>query len=74
MLLVGTDLRLDSPPRQVCGSFGTELHHWAPTAVFGPEATLWPTAQLCPDCHAEWHRRMEAYYAEQPQRLFRREA
>ncbi len=58
----------------ICGSFGTELHHWAPTAVFGAEAVLWPTAQLCPDCHREWHRRVEDYYAAQPPQLFRREA
>ncbi len=74
VLPVGTDLRLDNPPCQVCGSFGTEVHHWAPAAVFGQEAALWPTAQLCRDCHSEWHRRMEAYFVAQPPQLFRRDA
>lgn len=74
VLPVGTDLRLDNPPCQVCGSFGTEVHHWAPAAVFGAESALWPTALLCPDCHSEWHRRMEEYYAARSPQLFRRQA
>lgn len=74
VLPVGTDLRLDNPPCQVCGSFGTEMHHWAPTAIFGSEAALWPTAQLCRDCHHEWHRRIEEHYAAKQPRSYRREA
>lgn len=74
VLPVGTDLRLDNPPCQVCGSFGTEMHHWAPSAIFGAEAVLWPTAQLCRDCHKEWHRRIEEHYAAMPPQLFRRQA
>lgn len=53
------DLRYLNPPCAVCGALGTEIHHWAPRAVFGPvEADIWPTSYLCPDCHTEWHRRM----------------
>lgn len=74
LLPVGLDQRLDNPPCQVCGSFGTEVHHWAPSAVFGREAAMWPTGQLCRDCHAEWHRRMEEHYSAKPAQLFRREA
>lgn len=74
VLPVGTDLRLDNPPCQVCGAFGTETHHWAPTAIFGSEAAVWPTAILCRDCHQEWHRRIEDHYAARPPQLFRREA
>lgn len=74
VLPVGTDLRLDNPPCQVCGAFGTELHHWAPAAIFGQESALWPTAHLCPSCHHEWHRRIKDHYAASPPQLFRREA
>jgi hypothetical protein len=74
VLPVGTDLRLNNPPCQVCGAFGTELHHWAPAAIFGQESALWPTAHLCPGCHQEWHRRLQEYYAALPPQLFRREA
>ncbi|MDP1804465.1 MAG: hypothetical protein Q8K72_04810, partial [Acidimicrobiales bacterium] len=52
-----------TPPSQVCGTFGTELHHWAPAAISGQESALWPTAHLCPGCHQEWHRRLQEYYA-----------
>lgn len=74
VLPVGTDLRLDNPPCQVCGAFGTDVHHWAPTEVFGDEAALWPIAHLCPDCHSEWHRRLEDHFAAKPPRLFRQQA
>ena len=38
---------------------GTQLHHWAPRAIFGSrEADRWPTAHLCPPCHSLWHRLM----------------
>jgi hypothetical protein len=42
-----------------CGALDTELHHFAPRALFGvEEADLWPTAWLCRGCHARWHRVM----------------
>jgi uncharacterized CHY-type Zn-finger protein len=74
VLPVGMDRHLEGPPCQVCGEFGTELHHWAPTAIFGLEASAWPTAYLCTACHQEWHRRMEVYRAAQAPQLFSREA
>lgn len=46
------------PPCEVCGSFGTEEHHWAPREFFGWEAYHWPTSFLCRPCHARWHRTM----------------
>lgn len=56
------DLRTEEevPPCSRCGSRnGTQLHHWAPRAIFGGiEADRWPTAHLCPTCHALWHRLM----------------
>ena len=66
VLPVGVDLRLDNPPCQVCGVFGTDVHHWAPTEVFGREAALWPTSHLCPDCHREWHDRIRQHYEARP--------
>lgn len=39
------------------GSQGVQEHHWAPKSVFGGEAYDWPTSNLCPSCHAEWHLR-----------------
>lgn len=41
-----------------CGAAGSEKHHWAPRAVFGPECEGWPVSYLCPKHHAEWHQRM----------------
>jgi hypothetical protein len=38
-----------------CGKMGAELHHWAPSAIFGPDADRWPVGFLCQPCHAEWH-------------------
>jgi len=37
-----------------CGAAGVETHHWAPRSLFHDYNT-WPTAQLCPACHALWH-------------------
>lgn len=50
----------DAPPCERCDSGeGVQLHHWAPSAIFGGrEANRWPTAWLCPPCHALWHRLM----------------
>ena len=54
------DERTSRPPCARCGAFGTELHHFAPRAIFGgDEAEMWPTAWLCPDCHDYWHRMMK---------------
>ena len=54
------DDRLTRPPCIRCGAFGTQLHHFAPRAIFGAEeAELWPSAWLCPDCHDYWHRMMK---------------
>ena len=39
----------------VCGTYGTELHHWAPRHLFGREADDWPTGLLCVPCHRRWH-------------------
>jgi len=42
----------------VCGERGADLHHWAPTGIFGAEAESWPKDYLCPRCHREWHERV----------------
>jgi hypothetical protein len=42
-----------------CGAAGVETHHWAPKSLFRDYNT-WPTAQLCPACHALWHDVMRA--------------
>lgn len=43
-----------------CGSTGgTQLHHWAPRAIFD-DAELWPMSYLCPPCHRIWHAAMRA--------------
>ena len=42
-----------------CGAAGVETHHWAPQNLFR-DYNAWPTAQLCPDCHALWHEVMSA--------------
>lgn len=56
-LPVALDERTNNPPCVRCGAFGTELHHFAPKALFGAtEAELWPTTWLCSGCHNYWHR------------------
>jgi hypothetical protein len=42
-----------------CGAAGVETHHWAPRSLFR-DFNAWPTAQLCPACHALWHEVMRA--------------
>ena len=42
-----------------CGTAGVETHHWAPRNLFR-DYNAWPTAQLCPACHALWHDVMRA--------------
>lgn len=39
-----------------CGQRNTDVHHWAPRALFGDECEKWPKDNLCPDCHKQWHR------------------
>ena len=41
-----------------CGTRGAQVHHWAPRAIFGSDADLWPTDMLCQPCHDEWHARL----------------
>jgi hypothetical protein len=41
------------------GAAGVETHHWAPQNLFR-DYNAWPTAQLCPACHALWHEVMSA--------------
>lgn len=56
------DLRQDGavePCARCESAAGTQLHHWAPRAIFGArEADRWPTSNLCPACHSLWHRLM----------------
>lgn len=41
---------------EVCSDdSGTETHHFAPRHLFGDEAELWKTAELCKTCHKRWH-------------------
>lgn len=41
----------------VCGTVGPiERHHLAPQALFGDDAELWPTVNVCTTCHDLWHR------------------
>lgn len=48
----------DVVPCERCGSTaGSEGHHWAPRHLF-EDYHLWPTSQLCRECHMEWHRRV----------------
>jgi hypothetical protein len=38
-----------------CGRKDTELHHFAPRALFGNEADDYPTGWLCQYHHDRWH-------------------
>lgn len=51
------DRRFEVPPCRRCGARGTELHHWAPRALF-EDADIWPQDWLCRPCHTEWHQTM----------------
>lgn len=52
---------------QVCGATGAvQVHHLAPSNVFGVEADSWPTVNVCLDCHAHWHRMMDGYRTTAP--------
>lgn len=45
-------------PCERCGATtGTQLHHWAPVAIF-EDAWDWPMSWLCPKCHQLWHKAM----------------
>lgn len=39
----------------VCGKREAELHHWAPTGIFGKESGDWPKDYLCKEHHDLWH-------------------
>jgi hypothetical protein len=41
-----------------CTENGAQLHHFAPTGIFGAEADYWPVGYLCRRHHAEWHQRV----------------
>jgi hypothetical protein len=47
---------------------GVEMHHWAPFQVF-EDFHSWPTSWLCPNCHLEWHRKMNGYRFERANEL-----
>ena len=52
--------RYAAPPCERCGTTtGTELHHWAPVAIFN-DAEQWPKSWLCPTCHRIWHNAIRA--------------
>jgi hypothetical protein len=38
-----------------CDTCFSEVHHWAPHALFKDEAWKWPTSYLCQACHRLWH-------------------
>lgn len=40
----------------VCGVREAELHHWAPTGIFGEESGKWPQDYLCKKHHDQWHK------------------
>lgn len=46
--------------RRGCDREAVEDHHFAPRAIFGPDADEWPRGLLCVEHHIEWHRRMGA--------------
>lgn len=46
---------------QRCAELGIEVHHTSPREVFGDDADNWPLIDLCRECHAEWHERMNAW-------------
>jgi hypothetical protein len=53
------------PECERCGdASGIEVHHWAPRHLFR-DADLWPTANLCRDCHQLWHRVVTPNMAQQ---------
>lgn len=41
-----------------CGERTSELHHWAPRAIFGDGCEGWPKDYLCKKCHDEWHEKV----------------
>ena len=52
-----TDHLGKNPACERCGAVESELHHWAPRALFA-DAEDWPKSWLCPPCHRLWHRTM----------------
>jgi hypothetical protein len=66
--------RCEGPCQQITR---TELHHTAPSALFGEAAEQWPAFHLCRSCHERWHRILTpglctAYDADQHVTLLRR--
>lgn len=53
---------------EVCGELGSQLHHWAPQAIF-EDSARWPTSYLCQPCHSRWHRQMDAALVLERKRL-----
>lgn len=41
-----------------CRDTGTELHHFAPRAIYGDDCDKHPTAYYCRKHHREWHERV----------------
>lgn len=41
-----------------CERGDVELNHFAPRAIFGADADLWPTGYLCREHHMEWGERV----------------
>lgn len=53
-LTIEDDYSLNNPPCARCKANGTQLHHWAPKALF-EDAETWPQDYLCKKCHDRWH-------------------
>jgi len=60
LAFVVLSLPTDANVCQRCGHYGAELHHWAPSAIFG-DADKWPTGYLCQPCHSRWHNEMNKH-------------
>ena len=57
---IADDYTVDSAVCSVdgCGSHAVQWHHFAPRALFGKEAGLWPQGWLCDQHHKEWHKKV----------------
>lgn len=54
-----TNKRRPQPCRRCGATTGSELHHWAPRAIF-EDADWWPQDYLCVTCHRTWHQAMRS--------------
>ena len=44
----------------VCGLVANlEIHHTAPSHIFGSECNAWPLVAVCYDCHRSWHDKVD---------------